>query len=46
VIWVYILLAIIAVVAIILAFEVIKWLFILAVAAVLVWLLFWIRRRV
>jgi hypothetical protein len=45
VIWVYVALAIIAAVAIWLAFVVVKWLFILAVAAALVWLLFALRRR-
>ena len=43
--WVYVVLAIIIVVAIWLAFAVIKWLFILAVAAGLIWLLFALRRR-
>jgi hypothetical protein len=43
--WVYVVLAIIIVVAIWLAFEVIKWLFILAVAAGLIWVLFALRRR-
>lgn len=44
-IWVYIVLAIIIVAAIWLAIAVIKWLFILAVAVALVWLLFALRRR-
>lgn len=41
----YVVLAIIIAVAIWLAFVVVKWLFILAVAAALVWLLFAVRRR-
>ena len=41
----YVVLAIIIAVAIWLAFVVVKWLFILAVAAALVWLLFALRRR-
>lgn len=41
----YVVLAIIIVAAIWLAFVVVKWLFILAVAAALVWLLFALRRR-
>ena len=44
-IWLYIVLAIIVIVAIWLAIEVVKWLFILAIAAALVWLLFAVRRR-
>ena len=43
--WVYAVLAVIIIVAIWLAFEVIKWLFILAVAAALIWVLFALRRR-
>ena len=43
--WVYVILAIIILVAIWLAFAVIKWLFILAVAAGLIWVLFALRRR-
>lgn len=43
--WVYIVLAIIIVAAVWLAIEVVKWLFILAVAAALIWLLFALRRR-
>jgi hypothetical protein len=44
-IWLYVVLAIIIAVAIWLAIVVIKWLFILAVAAALIWLLFALRRR-
>ncbi len=44
-IWVYIVLAVIIAVAIWLAIEVVKWRFILAVAAALIWLLFALRRR-
>lgn len=44
-IWLYIVLAIIIGIAIWLAIVVIKWLFILALAGALVWLLFAVRRR-
>jgi len=43
--WLYVVLAIIIAVAIWLAIVVIKWLFILAVVAALIWLLFALRRR-
>jgi hypothetical protein len=46
VIWLLVVLAIIVAIAIWLAIVVVKWLFILAVAAALVWLLFALRRRV
>jgi hypothetical protein len=45
VIWVYVILAIIAAVFIWLAFVVVKWLFIIAVAVALVWVLLALRRR-
>jgi hypothetical protein len=45
VIWVYLLLAVALVIAIWLAIVVIKWLFILAVVAGLIWLLLLVRRR-
>jgi hypothetical protein len=45
-IWLLIVLAIIVGIAIWLAIVVVKWLFILAVVAFLVWLLFALRRRV
>ena len=44
-IWLYLLLAIVVGIAIWLAIVVIKWLFILAVVAGLIWLLLLIRRR-
>jgi hypothetical protein len=44
-IWLYVVLAIIIGIAIWLAIVVVKWLFILALAAALVWLLFAVRRR-
>lgn len=44
-IWLYLLLAVIVGIAIWLAIVVIKWLFILAVVAGLIWLLLLIRRR-
>jgi hypothetical protein len=45
VIWVYLVLAVAIVIAIWLAFVVIKWLFILAIVAGLIWLLLLVRRR-
>jgi Flp pilus assembly protein TadB len=46
VIWLYVLLAIVVAIAIWLAIVVIKWLFILAVVAALIWLILALRRRV
>jgi hypothetical protein len=43
--WVYLALLIIAAIAVWLAIEVIKWLFIVAVAVVLIWVLLALRRR-
>ena len=45
-VWLLIGLAVLVFIAIWLAIAVFKWLFILAVAAGLVWLLFFVRRRV
>jgi hypothetical protein len=45
VIWLYVLLAVVVAIAIWLAIVVIKWLFILAVVAGLIWLLLALRRR-
>jgi hypothetical protein len=43
--WVYLALLVIAAIAIWLAIEVIKWLFIVAIAVALVWVLLALRRR-
>jgi hypothetical protein len=45
VVWLYLLLAVVVGIAIWLAIVVIKWLFILAVVAGLIWLLLVVRRR-
>ena len=45
-VWLYLLLAVAAAIAIWLAIVVIKWLFILAVVAAVIWLLLLVRRRV